>query len=207
MLPPLTEVVKMLIIINVVMYLGTMFTLDPDIRGMLAMYYPASEHFQPFQIVTHMFMHDGHGITHLLFNMFGLFMFGVPLEMRLGAKRFLIFYLGSGLGALLFYLGIQFFQVNYMGMTEVINHSMWGASGAVFGLLAGYGILYANQVVQMIFPPVRMKAKYFVLIFGALEVYLGFSGMDTGIAHFAHVGGAVAGFLILASWKMLKTGR
>lgn len=207
MLPPLTEVVKMLIIINVVMFLGTMIGLDPSIRGMLAMHYPASEYFQPFQIVTHMFMHDGRDVAHLLFNMFGLFMFGVPLEMGLGPKRFLLFYLGSGLGALLFYLGIQFIQINYMSMAGVVNESMWGASGAVFGLLAGYGILYANQVVQMIFPPVKMKAKYFVLIFAALELYLGFSGANTGIAHFAHIGGAVAGVLILASWKLLKTGR
>ena len=81
---------------------------------------------------------------------------------------------------------------------------MLGASGAIFGLLAGFGVLYANTTIQLLFPPIPMKAKYFVLIFGALELFLGFSGLNTGVAHFAHVGGAVTGFLIMAQWGLLR---
>ncbi len=201
MFPPLTDVVKSLIIINVMMFIGTHIA-GNEIKYMLAVFYPASESFQPFQLITHMFMH-GNG-AHLFFNMYGLFMFGVPLERKFGPQRFLLYYLLSGFGALLLYMLIMYIQINYMEMPININIPMLGASGAVFGLLAGFGVIYANQTIRLIIPPIPMKAKYFVLIFGALELFLGFSGMDTGVAHFAHVGGAVTGFLIMAQWGLLR---
>jgi len=201
MFPPLTDVVKSLIIINVLMFFGTRMV-GPEIKYMLAVFYPASESFQPFQLVTHMFMH-GNG-AHLFFNMYGLFMFGVPLERYFGPKKFLLYYLLTGFGALILYMFIMYIQINFMEMPININIPMLGASGAIFGLLAGFGVIYANQTIRLIIPPIPMKAKYFVLIFGVLELFLGFSGMDTGVAHFAHVGGAVTGFLIMAQWGMLK---
>lgn len=201
MFPPLTDVVKSLLIINVLMFFGTRMVGD-EIQYMLAVFYPASEYFQPFQLITHMFMHgDG---AHLFFNMYGLFMFGVPLEQRFGPKKFLLYYLLTGFGALFLYMLIMYVQINYMQMAININIPMLGASGAIFGLLAGFGVLFANHTIRLIIPPIPMKAKYFVLIFGALELFLGFSGMNTGVAHFAHVGGAVTGFLIMAQWGMLK---
>ncbi len=201
MFPPLTDVVKSLIIINVLMFFGTRMV-GPDIKYMLAVFYPASESFQPFQLITHMFMH-GNG-AHLFFNMYGLFMFGVPLERHFGPQRFLLYYLLTGFGALILYMLIMYIQINYMDMPINIDIPMLGASGAIFGLLAGFGVIYANQTIRLIIPPIPMKAKYFVLIFGVLELYLAFSGRDTGVAHFAHIGGAITGFLIMAQWGMLK---
>ncbi len=201
MFPPLTDVVKSLIIINVMMFIGTQIA-GNEIKYMLAVFYPTSEYFQPYQLITHMFMHAN--VAHIFFNMYGLFMFGVPLEQRFGPKKFLIYYLLTGFGALFLYMVIMYIQINQMGMAIDINTPMLGASGAIFGLLAGFGVLFANHTIRLLIPPIPMKAKYFVLIFGVLELYLAFSGRDTGIAHFAHIGGAITGFLIMAQWGMLK---
>lgn len=201
MFPPLTDVVKSLIIINVMMFIGT-HVAGNEIKYMLAVFYPTSGYFQPFQLVTHMFMHGT--VIHIFFNMYMLFMFGVPLERQFGPKRFLLYYLLCGFGALLLYMFTLYIQLNYLDIPIDINVPMLGASGAVFGLLAGFGFLYANHTIQLIIPPIPMKAKYFVLILGAIELYLGFSGKNTGIAHFAHIGGAVTGFLIMAQWGLLR---
>ena len=147
-------------------------------------------------------MHGGN--AHIFFNMYALFLFGVPLERHFGPKKFLIYYLLSGFGGLILYMLIMFIQINFMGMDVNINTHLLGASGAVFGLLAGFGVLYANTTLQLLIPPIPMKAKYFVMIYGAIELFLGFSGWDTGIAHFAHIGGAVAGLLILWHWGLLN---
>lgn len=197
-MPPISDVVKHLLIINVVMFFGTVI-LVPDMRYILALFYPTSDAFQPFQLVTHMFMHADGG--HLLFNMFGLYMFGVMLEHRLGVKRFLIYYLSTGFGAMLLYLLVLFLDINYMGNASAANAMMWGASGSIFGLMAGFGLLFPNMELNLIIPPIRMKAIYFVLIFGTIEYFFGLSGVNTGIAHFAHLGGALFGFIILMMWK------
>lgn len=197
-MPPITEVAKNLIIINVVLYFGTIIFI-PDMRPMLGLFYPTSEYFQPFQIVTHNFMHSD--VTHLLFNMFGVYMFGSALEHRLGAKRFLIYYLLTGLGAMLLYMFTLYLEIHYFGNPGAANGLMWGASGSVFGLMAGFGLLFPNVQLQLIFPPIAMKAKYFVLIYAAFELFAGVSGINTGIAHFAHLGGALCGFLILKAWR------
>jgi len=201
MFPQLTDVVKSLIIINVMMFIGTQIA-GNEVKYMLAVFYPTSEYFQPYQLITHMFMHAN--VTHIFFNMYGLFMFGVPLEQKFGSKKFLIYYLLTGFGALLLYMLIMYIQINYMAMAININVPMLGASGAIFGLLAGFGVLFANHTIRLLIPPIPMKAKYFVLIFGVLELYLAFSGRDTGVAHFAHIGGAITGFLIMAQWGILR---
>jgi len=202
MFPPLTEVVKSLIIINVMMFIGTRMA-GEEIINMLSVYYPGNkDFFKPYQLVTHMFMH-GNG-AHLFFNMYGLFMFGVPLERKFGPQRFLLYYLLTGFGALILYMLIMYIQINHMGEFIDPRTRMLGASGAIFGLLAGFGVLFANHTIRLIIPPIPMKAKYFVLIFGVLELYLAFSGRNTGVAHFAHIGGAITGFLIMAQWGLLK---
>ena len=207
-----TDVVRHLLIINILVFIGAYLLGDPTYdlptnhsqftwgRYWLAMFYPTSEFFRPYQIVTHMFMHAD--ITHLFFNMFGLFMFGPPLESTWGPKRFLYYYLVTGAGALFLYMVIQFIQLNYGGADpRFINIPMMGASGAIFGLLAGYGTMFPNSTIQLLIPPIPLKAKYFVLIYGGIELFLGVGGFNTGVAHFAHLGGAITGFLLILYWK------
>jgi len=197
------DVVKNLLIINVIMYVlfQVMKIMNPYL---LAMYYPTSDFFQPFQIVTHMFMHASS--THLLFNMIGLYFFGPPLEQLWGGKRFLIFYLIAGLGSLLLYLLTKYIEFNYLQLNPgYVDVPMLGASGAVFGLLAGFAMKYPNQIISLIFPPISMKAKYFVLGYAAIELFLGVGRVNTGIAHFAHLGGALFGVLLILYWN--KTDR
>jgi len=215
----ITNTVKHLILINVVMFLGTQMLMgDPSIeafnrlisgsdytfgawnRYMLAMFYPGSAFFRPFQLITHMFMHAD--IGHLFFNMFALYMFGTALESVWGMRRFLLFYFISGFGAMLLYLFVKYIEMNYMGApTYLENVPMLGASGAVFGLLAGFGFMFPESRIMLLIPPIPMKAKYFVLIYGAIELFLGVSGISSGVAHFAHVGGALCGFLLLLYWR------
>lgn len=199
-LSSITGVVKHLLAINVLMYFGTELIMGNPDRLMLAMFFPTSHFFQPYQIVTHMFMHAD--IGHLFFNMFALFMFGPPLEQTFGPKRFLIFYLVTGFGALILYLLTQYLEVQYFGGDmRMLNTPMLGASGAVFGLLAGFGTLFPNSVIQLLIPPIPLKAKYFVLIYAGIELFLGLGRFSTGIAHFAHLGGALFGFLLIMYWR------
>lgn len=191
----ITDVVKHLLIINIVLYIFTA-TVMPEARGMLGLAYPTSPNFQPFQIVTHMFMHAN--TNHLFMNMIGLFFFGPALEMSLGPKKFLFFYLFTGFGAMILQLLINYIEIQYYGGTPA---GLWGASGSIFGLLAGFAMINPNQVIRMIFPPIAMKAKYFVLIFAAIELYSGIGGANTGVAHFAHLGGALFGVLLVLFWK------
>lgn len=196
----LTDVVKNLLILNVVMYLGSR-TLMPMIGGSweeLALYYAPGQ-FHPYQIATHMFMHGN--LTHLFFNMFAVFMFGPVLEMTWGPKRFLIYYFFTAFGALILHTLVSYFVAggDWNNMPGVL-----GASGAVFGLLLGYGVYYPNNVIQLLIPPIPLKAKYFVMIYAALELFLGVSGTNTGVAHFAHLGGALFGLIMIWYWRGLK---
>ena len=169
-------------------------------RYRLAVFYPTSPYFQPYQIVTYMFMHGDE--MHLLFNMLGLFFFGPSLEYLWGPKRFLFYYLFTGFGALALYLLVKFIEINYLGAPIFyINIPMLGASGAIFGILIGYGMQFPNNIVRLIFPPIAMKAKYMVILFGALEIFLGVGPFRTGVAHFAHLGGALSGFLLILYWR------
>ncbi len=165
----------------------------------LAAYYPASDNFKAYQIVTHMFMHGN--TMHIFFNMYGLVLLGPPLESRLGSEKFLFFYLFTGLGAIGLYFLVKYLELNILGNPVSINTPLVGASGAIFGILAGFGTLFPNVRLQLIFPPISFTAKWFVLIYAGIELYLGLSGRQSGVAHFAHLGGALFGFLLLQYWK------
>ena len=196
-----TDVVRNLLLINIIVFVGATYFLPSEITDhWLAVYYPASEYFQPVQLLTYMFMHGG--FTHLFFNMFGLYMFGPPIEYTWGPKRFLFYYLFTGFGALALHFAVQFYQINYLGYPpEIGDIPMVGASGAIFGLLAAYGMMYPENVLQLLFPPIPIKAKYFVVLYAGLELYLGISGRQVGVAHFAHLGGALFGFLLIMYWR------
>jgi membrane associated rhomboid family serine protease len=213
----ITDVVKHLLIINILVYLGTQLLGEPDsttqqmlVTGELtdldawgrlkfAVFYPTSEFFRPFQVVTYMFMHGN--LTHIFFNMYALYMFGTAVESVWGPKRFLFYYLFTGFGALALQMIVQTIEFNNGAPAWAENVPMLGASGAVFGILAAYGMQFPNSVVSLLFPPVSLKAKYFVLIYAAIEVGLGLSPFQTGVAHFAHVGGALFGFLLIWYWR------
>ncbi len=195
-----TDVVKHLIIINVLMFVLPMIIWGDYGRRFLALYYPSYEEFAPFQFVTSLFMHGD--VMHLLFNMYMLFFLGVMLETYWGAKKFLTYYLFCGIGASLISLIVDFFMLNYMGS---IPSASWGASGSIFGLLMAAALIFPNREVSLILPPVTLKFKVLVPILMILELYLGASGIQTGIGHFAHLGGAVTGFIIIKYWQKNDT--
>lgn len=232
----LPDIVKQLIIINVLFFLGSM-SLGNAAYDLLALHYPQNPKFAPWQVVTHMFMHGS--INHILFNMFGLWMFGGTLAQMWGRNKFLFFYLSTGLGAAALQLGINYFQIstvvgqlveagysataltetlqsgqNNTALSNVIsqaelsqlltsfNMSMVGASGALYGILVAFAFLFPNTELMIIFLPIPIKAKYFVPILLASDLFFGFSSYSLGpIAHFAHLGGAVTGFIMMWYWK------
>lgn len=213
----LTPVVRDLLIINVLAFFGTTFVMgDPlnfsqlinspsdDISGwfryQLASFYPTSPYFRPFQIVTYMFMHAN--FNHLFMNMFGLIMFGPIVETYLGKRDFFLMYFLSGIGAYALFSLVKYFEMNYMGgSTYLANVPMVGASGCVFAILAAFGTLFPNQKIHLLFPPVSLKAKYMISIYIGIELFLGLGPFQTGVAHFAHLGGAVVGILFVLLWK------
>jgi len=146
--------------------------------------------FAPWQLLTYGFLHGD--MMHIFFNMFGLWMFGRELEQMMGSQRFLTYFLTCVVGA-----GV--IQLIVAGMQSAIYPTV-GASGGVFGILLAYGLTFPNRMVMLIFPPIPMKAKYFVLFYGLLELYLGVSGNAPGVANFAHLGGMLFGFLLLRYW-------
>ncbi len=152
---------------------------------------PSNSPFMPWQLVTYGFLHGN--LMHIAFNMFALWMFGRELELMMGAKRFLTYYLTCVIGA-----GIV--QLIVAG-TQGGLYPTVGASGGVFGILLAYGLAFPNRTIMLLFPPIPMKAKYFVLVFGLLELYLGVSGSAPGVANFAHLGGMLFGFLLLRYWS------
>ncbi len=208
---PFSGVVRHLIIINVLMYIGTYIVLGPEHlnwamgdldelgRLRLAAFMPGSAHFEPFQIATYMFMHGDE--MHLIFNMLSLYLFGPMVEMVWGHRRFLFYYLFCGVGAYILHMGVQWWELEQAGIDPRLwNGSMLGASGAIFGIYLAFGYLFPNQVISMVLPPISLKAKYFVLIMSGLELFIGIRGTSTGVAHFAHLGGAVFGFILIMIW-------
>lgn len=261
----ITDVVKHLLIINVLVFIADqVIGLDS-----FALYYPTSPQFQPYQIVTHFFMHGN--LMHLFFNMFALVMFGSALEQLWGAQRFLFFYLFCALGAAALHTLFNYYQITsldsavaayqaapshaayfsffdkYEHLKNILNPygnkqfadiavalkdgvaaasqqssifirqvadaynnakiatPVVGASGAVFGLLLGFGMLFPNVELMLIFLPIPIKAKYFIPILMAIELFLGVNQFSwDNIAHFAHLGGALFGFLLIWYWQ--KTG-
>ena len=205
---PLPDVTKNLIIINVLMFLAQLTI--PAVTTNLAVYSPFySDNFQPYQLVTYMFLHSPTTFMHIFFNMFALYSFGRDIEYSLGAKKFLFLYLASGIAAITLQLLVQYIEmsqwIDTYGLAQVQSFAnkspTLGASGSVFGLLAAFGMLYPNRVITLLIPPIPMKAKYFVMIFAALELYMGVSGSQRGVAHFAHLGGAIFAAIMILIWR------
>lgn len=229
-------VVKNLIIINVVMFLA-LYGIDSafgiDLNRVLGLFYFKSPYFEPYQIVTHMFMHGS--LSHLFFNMFALWMFGKVLEQVWGSQRFLIYYFVTGLGAAFLHMLVNHLELasaikqasetygidNYSdeiirqllntgsALAQKVGVGLYvptvGASGAVFGVLLAFGMLFPNTQLMLLFPPIPIKAKYFVIGYGVIELYLGLTQSASNIAHFAHLGGMLFGFLLIKYWKYNKS--
>jgi membrane associated rhomboid family serine protease len=183
-LPPVTQTLMLIctavLCINYFVPLGLWLALWPLGGG----------HFWPWQLVSYAFLHGD--VLHLFFNMLALWMFGSELERLWGQRRYIQMLLASVLAAAL---------VQMLFTLVVVSRApMVGASGAVFGLLLCYGVLFPNRTIMPLFPPIPMKARTFVIVFGALELFLGVYG-DTGVAHFAHLGGMLGAWLLLLHWR------
>lgn len=227
----LTPVVKNLIIINLLFFAAT-YALGQfvDLNRLLDVFYPPSPYFKPWQVITYMFMHGS--FAHIFFNMLALFMFGPILEQTLGSKKFFNYYFITGIGGFVLYMAMNAIQVYHIaGMISIPNpqliesysqyahtqeqaqklydiyhYPMLGASGAVFGILVGFGMLYPNMEMMIMFIPVPVKAKYVVLGYIALELFSGVrqvAGDD--VAHYAHLGGAMFGFIMIKLWGLKST--
>lgn len=231
----LTDAIKHLIIINVILFIVPQF-LKIDLTNILALHFPQNDHFGFWQYVTHIFMHGSFG--HILFNMYGLWAFGTPLEQMWGRNKFLFFYFSAGIGAGLIYTLVNYYQFNgvyeqliSMGISSsdiqnildsgryddaVITlsnktmsefYSLYhtpavGASGAVYGVLVAFGLSFPESKLALIFLPVPIAAKYFIPIMIAGDLFFGMTKYSIGnVAHFAHVGGALIGFIIAWYWK------
>lgn len=163
--------------------------------------------FKIWQPLTYMFFHGG--FSHLLGNMFALFIFGSNIEYYMGSQRFLQYYLFTGIGAALLYAGINSLEMQTLGVDSepywyMASTPMIGASGAVFGLLIAFGMLFPNIELYLLFIPFPIKAKYFVTFYGLYELYLGSTQTQSSVAHFAHVGGLIAGFILLQFFGFKK---
>lgn len=189
-----TVVVKNLLIINALVFLAINVLNFGGLRELLVLYAPTNDNFSPYQFITYMFLHAD--FMHILFNMLGLWMFGSEIEYRLGPQKFLTYYIVCGLGAAALHFGLDY------AVQGESNSVLLGASGAVFGLLAAYGMLFPNNIIMPLFPPIPMKAKYFVLIYGAIELFAGVRNVaGDNVAHFAHLGGAITGAILILIWK------
>ena len=232
----ISEIVKHLIIINIIFFIASM-VFGELMYDLFAMHYPKSPNFTLWQPVTHMFMHGD--TTHILFNMFGLYMFGTPLEQMWGKQKFIFFYLSAGLGAVLIQTLVYHYDVLTLtqilldnGLTKLdiesfyqsgrLNTSiiqsvgeerlysgiqsfkavMVGASGALYGILVGFAMLFPNVQLMLLFPPIPIKAKFLVPLLILFDLFFGFTSYSVGpIAHFAHIGGAITGFMMMWYWK------
>ena len=206
--PPVT---LNLIIINVLVYVIT--SLRPqEMTSLFALFYPKSPLFHWWQYLTYMFMHGG--FWHLFFNMYSLLIFGRVLESVWGPKKYLLFYIVTGLGAARTHTGVEAIQSavfmdriaeGVVGAAQAYHQLLVtptvGASGAIYGLLLGYAMLYPDSRLTLIFPPVTLTAKWFVLIFAGIELFTGVTGTAEGVAHFAHLGGMLFGVLLILYWK------
>lgn len=238
----LTEGVKNLLIINVLMFVGMMAIGNGQpFNDWFALHFPKNPLFEPWQILTHMFMHSNVQFAHILFNMFALWMFGTAVEQIFGLKKFLVFYILAGLGAASAQIAVNYFQFN-SGLNEligagfeqtqildVLSQGKWmpdwenvlgastqnflsafaapmvGASGAIFGILVAFGMLFPESKLMLIFLPIPIKAKYFIPAIIALDLFSAITGTSIfspgNTAYAAHIGGALTGFLMMWFWK------
>ena len=204
-------VTRNLLYLNLIMFVATL--INPTfMQDTFAMAYPLAQDFRWWQPLTHMFMHAN--FMHIFFNMYTLVMFGLVVERALGTKDFILFYLVTGFGAVLLHTGVEYLQVQsllhqYPGVNpqQIYNSipGVLGASGAVYGVLVAFAMLYPNARMTLIFPPITLDAKWWVGIFVVIELITGITGTRMGIAHFAHLGGALFGFLLILYWR--KHGR
>ena len=201
-LPPVT---KNIVAINVLVFIATLVNQQFMVAN-FAMFYPTSPFFRPWQIITHMFMHGG--FWHIFFNMYSLLMFGTVLERSIGSKKFLIFYFVTGLGAVALHTGVEWIEAQiFMANEQVMAyHNLLmtptlGASGAIYGVLIGYAMVYPQSRLTLLFPPVTLTAKWMVIIFAAIELFTGITGTADGVAHFAHLGGMLFGWLLIRMWR------
>ncbi|SJZ54098.1 rhomboid family intramembrane serine protease [Porphyromonas crevioricanis] len=219
-IPPFT---KHLIFINLLMWLASivMPRFGVDLIDTLGLHYVGASKFYAFQLLTNMFLHSTESFTHIFFNMFSLWMFGRAVEHFWGGKRFLLFYIACGLSASLLQEVVWYFQCRELpemlafsdtfGLSlepkaEYLNRILAvGASGAVFGLLLAFGMLFPNAAIYLFFIPIPIKAKYFVIGYGLLELYFGvrstIPGSSDSIAHFAHLGGMIGGLILILFWR------
>jgi len=233
----LTEAVKHLIIINVILFIVPQFAPAIGLDSLFALYFPKNPNFGFWQFLTHMFMHGG--FAHILFNMYGLYAFGTPLEQMWGRNKFLFFYFSAGLGAGAIYTFANYYQFNgvyeqlmSIGLnateiqnildtgkysTDILNYlsekdlsefygtyhtPAVGASGAIYGILVAFGLSFPNAKLALIFFPVPIAAKYFIPAIIIGDLFFGMTKYSIGnVAHFAHVGGALIGFIIAWYWK------
>lgn len=224
MLQRISPITKNLLIINALFFAAKYVfavTNTVNLDMLLGAYYPFSENFKSFQIITHMFMHADP--MHFLFNMFALYMFGSNVEQVLGEKRFVVLYFVAGLGAFLLFNLTNYIHVQsivqeaqlstdilsdlgslphtYQELSVIYSIPMMGASGAIFGVLVAFGMLFPNAVLMLIFPPIPLKAKYFIPIYILIELYLAINNSPgDNVAHYAHLGGALIGYILVKMW-------
>ncbi len=203
-IPPIT---KNLLIINALVWIAQMALprIGIDLVAILGMHYWEAETFAPYQLLTYMFLHSEGSISHLFFNMFSVWMFGSTVERYWGAQRYLFFYLATGLTAALAQQVVWYFSFHELmsvwGQVIAQNAITIGASGAVFGLLLAFGMLFPNAPLYLMFIPIPIKAKYFVIGYGLIELFLGVQSQGDGIAHFAHLGGMIGGIILILMWR------
>ncbi|MDL2221442.1 rhomboid family intramembrane serine protease [Parabacteroides sp. OttesenSCG-928-N08] len=216
--PPVTA---NLIVINVLFWIASQVLprVGIDLVELLGLHFPGAKNFHLHQIVSYMFMHDTRSLGHVFFNMFAVYMFGRVLENVWGPKRFLLFYFVTGIGAGLMQELVWFINlsdvvlgghdminvngVQLMAKSDFLNLFVTvGASGAVFGILLAFGMLFPNVPLYLMFIPIPIKAKYFVVGYGLIELFLGVAnfGGDT-VAHFAHLGGMLFGYFMIRYWR------
>ncbi len=206
--PPVT---RNLIIINIIVFIATLINRE-FMTTEFAVFYPTSPFFHWWQVLTHMFMHGG--FWHILFNMYTLWLFGSVVENIIGSKKFVLFYFVCGLGAVGLHFGVEYLQLqSFMEGAALGNQAALinietikftptvGASGAIYGVLIGYAMLFPSSKMTLLFPPVTLSAKWMVIIFAGIELLTGVTGKVTGVAHFAHLGGMLIGWLMILFWR------
>lgn len=213
--PRIPVVTRNIIIINVIFYIATLIN-ENFMVGTFALFFPKSQYFHWWQVLTHMFMHGG--FWHIFLNMYTLLIFGMAVEQTIGERKFLIYYFVCGLGAAALHMAVQDIQATVLmrkiaeGAADAASSYATlkaiptvGASGAIYGVLLGYAFLYPQNRMTLLFPPVTLSAKWMVLIFLGIELVSGVGGTSDGVAHFAHLGGALFGWIMMLWWK--KGGR
>lgn len=209
------RITKNLITINIIVFIATLINKE-YMTDTFALFYPTSPMFHWWQPLTHMFMHGD--FWHIFFNMYTLYIFGNAVERIIGEKKFLIFYFVCGFGAAALHMGVQYLELQHaMGEAAMGNSAALqsvamvkyvptvGASGAIYGVLIGYAMLFPDSKMSLLFPPVTLSAKWMVAIFAGIEFISGITGASVTIAHFAHLGGMLIGFLLILYWRKKGT--